>query len=148
MHNFTTAVVLAIAFALAGAACGKDNKDDKASSAKSATAAKSKGPIKMSAASFHKDYTSLEGPEVMKKYMGKRVVINGPVLRTMDMGEYGGYQVWLQAAGKSHVAVKFNDDGAAAKGRKLEKGATVTVDCSIGGMMGNNIHLISCDLKG
>lgn len=147
MHNFTTAVVLAVAFALAGAACGKDKEDSKASSTK-ASPAKSSGPIEMTSAGFHKDYTSLTGPQAMKKYMGKRVVINGPVLRTMDMGEYGGYQVWLRAAGKNHVAVKFKDDGAAAKGKKLQKGATVTVDCSIGGMMGNNIHLIGCDLKG
>jgi hypothetical protein len=150
MKTITTALALVAALALGATACNKDKKEGEKgkASASKVTGKASAGPIVMGAAQFHKDYTSLTGPQVMNKYMGKKVRITGPVLRTMDMGEYGGYQIWLQASGKKHVAVKFKDDGAAAKGKGLKKGAGVTVQCSIGGMMGQNIHLIDCDLRG
>lgn len=105
------------------------------------------GVLKFGASAFFNDYSSLKGFAAMKKYMGKKVAINGAVLRAFDFGAGGGYQLWLKAGGNNRLVVKFADQGAAAKKKGFKADSPVRVLCNISGKSGLAIHLSSCILK-
>ncbi len=105
----------------------------------------SEGTFKMTAEAFFKDYSSLKGMDAMK-YMSKKVELKGKVLRTLDLGETEGYQVWMQAPG-SHIALKFSDNGAAVKAKDLKKGDALTALCEVSGKLDKAISMGSCELK-
>lgn len=144
--NLLLALLLALPLSL-GLGLAGCKKKEKAPGAGGSAASAPAGDLKMTADAFYKDYNSLKGFAVIKKYGRKKVIISGAVLRTFDFGPAGGFQVWLATSSKAHISAKFSDKGAAAKKKKLKKGDPVVVKCKIGGMMGPHIHLIDCSLQ-
>ncbi len=148
----TFPVIIAFAFSF-GAACNSKTEKTAASSAtgKAATnapsparPAKKAGPPQMSAPAFYKDYKSLKGMAVFKKY-GSGVIVSGKVKRTFKEMD-GAFKVNLDAGGKNWVSLSFKDKGAAAKSKKLKAGDQAKARCKVGGAMGNYIMNIDCEL--
>ena len=109
------------------------------------TVKKSGKVLKFKAAAFYKDFTTIKGLAVMKKYMNKKVAITGTVLKGFDFGR--SYQLWIKAGEKARLVAKFADNGAGAKKKGLKTGSTVKVLCKTGGRAGRAIHLSACVLQ-
>lgn len=156
MHITRTLGITALALGLALAGCSKSDDDkgskskgkDKPSASKGSGKAAPAGPLEFSAEAFYKDWTSLKGAALMKKYMKRRVQVTGKVFHIIQGGEYGEYTMMLEAgADKERLTAKFKDKGKAANDKKVAKGASVTINCDVSGMMAKNIMMNDCELK-
>jgi hypothetical protein len=142
-----TTSLLALSLALA-AGCGK--KDEKKEGGETATktgeTTQSGAALKMSAADFYKDYTSLKGMELMDKYGSKTVEVSGKLKKIItEMDE--STAVWMDVDGTRYLLMTFKDKGAAFKGKGLAEGADFAAACTVGGGTGNYIMLIDCEMK-
>ena len=64
----------------------------------------------------------------------------------LDMGG-AGYQIWLAAPDKGRVVIKFKDNGAHAKTKKLKRGDSVKLSgCSVSGKTTRAVHMSDCRL--
>lgn len=141
-------VLLTAALALVGCDKKADGKAGDKAGDKKAAAAKGgdKGGLpSLSAGDFYKDFTSLKGMAVMKKY-GKGVVVSGKVLKTITEAN-GSMALWLDAGNGNWVSLKFADKGEAAKKKGLKKGADVKAQCKVGGASGKFVATTACALK-
>lgn len=90
-------------------------------------------------------------PQFLDEYLaGKtrsraRVQLTGKVKRGIDMGQQGGYRLWLDAGRRRFVEARFRDNGRAAM--SVRDGRVVTVDCQPTAKIGTNAQLEDCVLR-
>ena len=90
-------------------------------------------------------------PQFLDEYLaGKtrsrsRVRLTGKVKRGIDMGQQGGYRLWLDAGRRRFVEARFRDNGRAAMSAR--EGRVVTVDCQPTAKIGTNARLEDCELR-
>lgn len=90
-------------------------------------------------------------PQFLDEYLAgrarsrARVQVTGAVKRGIDMGQAGGYRLWLDAGRRRFVEARFRDNGRAARGKR--QGRVVTVDCQPTAKIGANAQLSDCVLR-
>ncbi len=154
----TSIALCSLALALSLTGCKKDDKKAEGSAktgepaAKASPAAKAdeaqpaKKAVKtLTAPEFFKHYMSLEGMAVLDEY-GDGVIVSGTVKQTIEEGD-GSLVVWLDAEGGKWVSLGFVDQGAAAKGKGVKAGDSLTAQCQVGGGMDNYIMNIDCVMQ-
>ena len=159
MFNSKTFAVALTLLAVAAAGCSKQsdaerNKQaaaiaasigkalDKATAPKKAASSKN---LNRTAAAFYSEYMAVRGMQAMR-YMNAKIALDGTVRQVLDMGG-AGYQIWLAAPDKGRVVIKFKDNGAHAKTKKLKRGDSVKLSgCSVSGKTTRAVHMSDCRL--
>jgi hypothetical protein len=149
MRTVSLAFVTVFALALAPACKDKESAGGESGGGESAGAKAggepaAKGPAEMTAPDFFKDFSSLEGMEVMNKYRDG-VIVSGAVKRTIEEMD-DSLAVWLDAGDNKWISLSFADDGAAAKAKEVKAGDEIKARCKVGGGDDNHIMNTDCEL--
>lgn len=137
-HARSLAMAGLLAAALAGA-CGQE-------ATAPSEAAKPNGEIPaVEAPAFYRDYSALTGAALLERY-STGVRVTGTVAKRQDLGRNEGLQLWLAVEGPGHIALKFQDNGQAARKKKLQPGAKIEVTCQINGKPAEVLYLVACTL--